>query len=550
MNTPPSPDNNTPALPTQAVVKQNPFAYKAFTVLWLATVLSNIGTWIHDVGAGWLMTSLSQSSPVWVSLTQAATTLPVFLLALPAGALADKVNRKYMLMIVQTCLLLVANILGIVVAAGKATPLILLLFTFFMGVGAAMTSPVWQAIVPSLVPRAALQQAVAMNSVGVNISRAIGPVLAAVLIGSLGIAAPFFVNALSFMLVLLALFWWQPPAAAEKRLPPEALAGAVRAGWRYALHSELLRAPLLKAAGFFVFASAYWALLPLIAKQVLHGNVSLYGILLGCIGIGAIGGALLLPALRKRKSADQLLLLGAIGTILTLCVFALVQNNYAAGAVCLIAGASWIAVLTSLNTSVQISLPDWVRARGLAVFIMVFFGSQTLGSIIWGQAASHIGIQAALLLAAAGLGLAMFIMRRLHLPNDQTVNLASSLHWPEPLVDASVTHDRGPVMITVTYQIAPENTAVFLSAVYRLRKERLRDGAYSWGIFEDTVQKGQYLEYFIVASWLEHLRQHERVTEHDRDIQTELLQYHCGDEPPKVAHFVAPYPDSINAADK
>ena len=519
---------------------KNPFAYKAFAVLWVATVLSNIGTWMHDVGAGWLMTTLSDSSPTWVSLTQAATALPVFLLALPAGALADILNRKYMLLAVQSVLIFVAAGLGITVVLGITTPLLLLMFTFLMGIGAAMTSPVWQAIVPSLVPRPALQQAVAINSVGVNISRAIGPVLAAIIIGAIGLAAPFFVNALSYVIVVIALLWWRPAATGSHHLPAEHLPGAVQAGLRYALHSDLLKAPLIKAAGFFLFASAYWALLPLIARQVLQGGVNLYGILLGCIGVGAVAGAFLLPTLRKHLNANQLVMVGTIGTVITMCVFALVKQTYITGAVCLIAGASWIMVLTSLNSAVQIALPEWVRARGLSVFVMVFFGSQTLGSIIWGQVASHTSIPAALLIASAGAIVAMFVTWPYRLPQNDDINLAPSMHWPAPLVNLSANHDRGPVLITIEYKIDPEKAAAFVSAMDRLHKERRRDGAYAWGIFEDVAQPGRYLEYFIVASWLEHLRQHERVTEYDRDIQEEALAFHTGEQPPVVSHFLAP----------
>ena len=519
---------------------KNPFAYKAFAVLWIATVLSNIGTWMHDVGAGWLMTSLSNSSPTWVSLTQAATALPVFLLALPSGALADILNRKHMLLAVQSTLVFVALGLGITVALGITTPLLLLVFTFFMGVGAAITSPVWQAIVPSLVSRPALQQAVAINSVGVNISRAIGPVLAVIIIGAAGSAAPFFVNALSYVVVVVALLWWRPPAAPEHHLPPEQLPGAIQAGLRYAFHSDLLKAPLIKAAGFFIFASAYWALLPLIAREVLQGSVNLYGILLGCIGVGAVCAAFLLPVLRKKLTPDNLLVVGTVGTVLTMCVFALVKHTYVVGAFCFIAGASWIIVLTSLNTAVQISLPDWVRARGLSIFVMVFFGSQTLGSITWGQVASHTSIPVALLIASAGAIFAMFLTYRFKLPQDDSANLSPSMHWPSPLVNTDIEIDRGPVLVTIEYQIDPAQAAPFVSTMYQLHKERLRDGAYAWGIFEDTTQSGRYLEYFIVASWAEHLRQHERVTEHDRDIQAAALNYHIGKEPPAVTHFLAP----------
>lgn len=527
---------------TQSTSYKNPFGYKAFTVLWVATVLSNIGTWAHDVGAGWLMISLSDSSPVWISLTQAATALPVFLLVLPAGALADILNRKHILLVVQAALIFIAAGLGIAVALGITTPLLLLMFTFLLGIGTAITLPVWQAIVPSLVPRPALQQAVAINSVGINISRAIGPVLAAIIIGVAGSAAPFFINAISYVIVVTALLWWHPPVAAGHRLPAEQFPGAVQAGLRYALHSDLLKAPLIKAAGFFLFASAYWALLPLIARQVLQGGVNLYGTLLGCIGTGAVAGAFLLPTLRKHFNANQLFMVGTIGTIIAMCVFALVKQTYIAAAVCLIAGTSWIIMLTLLNSAVQMSLPEWVRARGLSVFVMVFFGAQTLGSIAWGLIASQTSVPIALLIASAGALIAVSATWQYKLLQVEGIDLSPSMHWPAPLVNAAIENDRGPVLVTVEYKINPEKADVFVPLMNKLHKERRHDGAYAWGIFEDVAQPGRYLEYFIVASWLEHLRQHERITEYGRDIQEEALTFHIGEHPPVVSHFLAPGP--------
>lgn len=519
---------------------KNPFAYKAFAVLWVATVLSNIGTWIHDVGAGWLMTSLSHSSPAWVSLSQAATTLPVFLLALPSGALADIVNRKKMLVLIQAAMIFVAAGLGVTVALGIATPSSLVCFTFFMGVGAAATAPAWQAIVPNLIPRQVLQQAVALNSLGINISRAVGPVLAALIIAAAGSAAPFFANALSYSIVVTALLWWKAPLTMDSSLPPEYLPGAMRAGVRYVLHSSLLRAPLVKAVSFFVFASAYWALLPVIAKKVLQGDVNLYGMLVGCIGAGAVLSAIFLPRIRRRLSSDVLVIASTIGTAIAMCVFAVVKQPYIVAAFCLVAGASWIIILTVLNTSVQTGLPNWVRARGLAVFVMVFFGSQTLGSLVWGQVAAHASISIALLTASVGILVAMLLTLRISLPDGDSADLAPSAHWPEPLAGKELAHDRGPVFVTIEYLINPDKAAYFAAAMNILKQERLRDGAYAWGVFESVERPGLYLEYFIVDSWLEHLRQHDRVTVDDCRMQAEALAFHIGNEPPRVSHFIAP----------
>lgn len=535
--------NTSPASHTRAS-GLGPFAYPAFAVLWLATVLSNIGTWMHDVGAGWLMASLSPS-PLWVALVQTATTLPVFLLALPAGALADIVNRRRMLLLVQAVLALVALGLGLLVWQGGTTPLLLLLFTFAMGLGAALTAPAWQAIVPSLVPRETLQQAVAVNSVGINISRAIGPALAGLLITTVGLAWPFLINAISFLVVVAALYWWQPPASAQRRLPPEDILGAIRSGLRYAWHSEPLKATLMRAVGFFLFASAYWATLPLIAKNVLGGGAQLYGALLACIGVGAVAGAFTLPRLRERLGPDRVVAAGTLGTALAMVLFATVHHNLIAGAASLLAGLSWIAVLTSLNVSAQVALPDWVRARGLSIFVTVFFGAQTAGSMLWGQTASHLGIPAALLIAAAGAVLAIALTWRSKLQQGSQMNLAPSMHWPEPVGSAELSHDRGPVMVTIEYQIDPAQAEPFTAAMDALSGQRRRDGAYAWGLFEDNEQPGRYLEYFLVSSWLEHLRQHERVTHTDKDVQERAQHYHLGSTAPKVRHLIAPQRSAV-----
>ena len=278
----------------------------------------------------------------------------------------------------------------------------------------------------------------------------------------------------------------------------------------------------------------------MIVRQVLNGGAMLYGIILGCVGAGAVIGAMVLPPLRKKLGPDRSVMAGTLGTVLTLVVFAVIPHPVVAGAFSFLAGASWIMVLTSLNVSAQVALPDWVRARGLAIFVTVFFGSMTAGSMIWGQAAVHAGVPAAMLIAAAGSVIAMLLTRKAKLQLGADLDLAPSMHWPEPLIDQQVSHDRGPVMITVEYLIDPARGTDFVQAMQHAGAERRRDGAYAWGIFEDAAQPGRYLEYFLVTSWLEHLRQHERVTHADADQQAEVRGFHIGDAPPKVSHFVAP----------
>ncbi len=517
----------------------SPLRHSAFVVLWTATVVSNIGTWMNDVGAGWLMTSLSPS-PLMVSLVQAATTLPIFLFALAAGALADIVDRRKILLVISVAMMVTAIAMGLVVLTGAMTSQLLLFFTFALGTGAAFMAPVWQAIVPKLVPREQLQAAVALNSVGINISRAIGPALGGIIIVALGVAWPFLLNAVSFAAVILALLWWRPAVSPPDPLPAERFWSAIVTGLRYACASKPFKITLVRAVVFFPFASAYWSLLPLVARQEFDGGAEFYGLLLASAGAGAVGGAFLLPVLKAKLGADNVVSFGALGIAVVLVIFALVRQPMAALGASGLAGLSWIAVLANLNVSAQMALPEWVRARGLSVFITVFFGSLTLGSVVWGQVAAVFGIPAALLAAAVGAVLGIVVSRAFKLQQNADLDLSPSMHWPEPMLAGALEPDRGPVMITVEYRIMAENAPAFLESLAQLGQARRRDGAYSWGIFEDVAERGRYLEYFLEHSWLEHLRHHQRVSEADRALQEKVQSFHTGDAPPRVTHFLAP----------
>jgi predicted MFS family arabinose efflux permease len=420
------------------------------------------------------------------------------------------------------------------------TPGLLLLFTFALGTGAAFLAPAWQSVVPSLVPRAALTQAVALNSLGVNLSRAVGPAIGGAVLASLGAAWPFLLNAMSFAGVIGALLWWRPPPAPERRLPPEGLAEAMIGGLRYAAASTPLKATLLRAVLFFLFASAYWALLPLIVRDTLAGGPGLYGLLFGAVGAGAVLGALALPRLKQRLSGDRLVALGSAGTAVTLGVFALTAHPAAALAASLLAGASWITVLSNLNVSAQTALPDWVRARGLALFITVFYGAMSAGALLWGDLAARFGIPAALLVAAAGLLLGLPLATRFRLQQGATLDLSPSMHWPEPVVLSGSPERRGPVLVTVEYPVAPGNEAAFLALMHRLAAERRRDGAWGWSLQEDTATPGLWLETFREADWTAHLRHHARVTVADRAVQEDIRTLLRHGAAPLVRHFLGP----------
>jgi MFS family permease len=516
------------------------FRHRAFTVIWIATVVSNIGTWMYNAASGWLMVSLD-SDALMVSLVQVATSLPMFLFALAAGALADIFDKRRFLIGVETFTTVLSALFAALVQFGHVTPVSLLLFMFLIGAGGALSAPGWQAVVPQLVPVADLAPAVAANSVGINISRAIGPALAGSIIGVAGIAAPFWVNAISNLGVIAALLWWRAPPARADRLPAERFGSAMRTGFRHARHNPFLRATLIRAIAFFLFASAYWALLPLVARDQIAGGPGLYGILLGAIGAGAVGGAFALPWAKSRIGPDRVVVLASIGTALALVLFGLAHVALIGFVASLLAGASWIAVLANLNVSAQVALPNWVRGRGLALFVTVFYGAMTLGSALWGMVANHAGLPLTLILAAAGTLLAIPLTRRWKLQAGAGVDLTPSMHWPAPIVTHQIDSDRGPVLVTVEYRLAAEkDRGAFLQALALLAHGRRRDGAYAWDMFEDTATRGLFLETFRVESWVEHLRQHQRVTHADRVLQQRI--HGLLERPTVVRHLISVEP--------
>ncbi|WP_183244734.1 MFS transporter [Bradyrhizobium sp. cir1] len=534
------PPSNEQSDPSPAMRNASPwiaFRHTTFTVVWTATVVANVGTWMYNAASGWLMTSLD-ADPLTVSLVQVASSLPMFLFALPAGALADTVDKRRFLIGCEIVLTIVAAASAVLVGLNVVTPPILLLFTFLLGAGAAFTAPAWQSVVPQLVPKQDLAAAIASNGVGVNISRAIGPALGGVVIGGLGIAAPFWINALSNFAVIGALLWWRPASSQGSALPPERLAGAMVNGLRHARFNPRLRATLVRAAAFFFFASAYWALLPLVARNQIAGGPELYGILLGAVGVGAIAGAFMLPWLKASFGPDGLVAAGTVGTTVSLILLGIARYPEIGLAACLIAGISWIAVLATVNVSVQVSLPDWVRGRGLAMFVTVFFGAMTAGSALWGQLASALGLPGAHFLAAAGAIVGIALTWHWKLQTGAGIDLAPSMHWPAPVLANDADADRGPVLITVEYRIAPDRREAFLTDIRALEQQRRRDGAYSWDVFEDAAETGRFLETFMVASWLEHLRQHQRVTNADRVVQDAIDEFGAAAEP-KVTHLIA-----------
>jgi predicted MFS family arabinose efflux permease len=525
--------NTTPAAAHQGSF--SPLRQITFSVIWIATILGNTGSFMRDVASSWLVTELG-GGPAAVAMIQAAGTLPIFLLAIPAGVLSDILDRRKFLVVVQLCLAMLSGTLMLLSHGGLLTIPILIGVTFLGGICAALVGPTWQSIVPELVPPADLKNAVGLNSLGINIARSIGPAAGGVLLASIGAAFTYSADVASDLLVMAALLWWHRAARADNALPEQFL-GAFRAGIRYTRASRELHRVLVRAGIFFLFVSCVWALLPLIARNVLHGGASFYGVLLGAVGVGAIGGAIVLPRVRQHLTPDHLLLAASVIAAVAMAVLAIAPPQAVALIALLALGSAWITALTTLNGVAQGILPNWVRGRGLAVYLTVFNGAMAIGSLGWGALAQAIGVTQTLWVGAAAVVVAALATYALTLPTTE-LDLTSSSQWPEPLLADPIPNDRGPVLIQVEYTIRRDDLKAFVAALVRLSDERRRDGAYAWGVTQDTAAPERIVEWFMVESWAEHLRQHHRLSHAGADIQREATRFHQGDTP-RVTHLLA-----------
>jgi MFS family permease len=513
------------------------FSSLAFTVIWSASVLSNIGTAMFDTASGWLITSLD-ANPTTVSLVQVAVSFPLFLFTLPAGALADVIDSRRLLIAVELAILAISVIFASLVSLGLATPALLLATTFLLGVGGALTSPAWAATTPLLVAKRDLDSATAMNGVSFNVGRAAGPALGGLVLGAAGAAVPFWIFAASNVGIVAALIWWPKRRKASEVLPAERLVSAVRAGVRHAINNEWLRATLLRVLAFFPFASAFMALLPLLARDQISGGPQTYGILLAAIGVGAVGGSLALRWLKDELGPDRLVATGSVGTAFALVLFGLAQESIVAICACLLGGASWTLVLTKLYVSAQVALPDWARGRGLAVFLTFIFGATTIGSIIWGKLSALEGMPIAFFVAASSLLLAVPLTWRWKLQTGVGIDFSPASHWRAPAIPRNIENDRGPVMAMVEYQVGEAQRGEFLGAVDELGHARRRDGAYAWGIYEDVANAGRFVETFSVESWLEFMHLQKRVSNADETIINRVR--HLLAEAPRVTLSISP----------
>lgn len=513
----------------------SPLSVPVFRAVWIASMASNFGGLIQSVGASWLMTSLTPSSQM-VALVQASTALPILLLSLWSGAVADNLDRRRVMLAAQGFMLAVSVVLAVITFAGWISPWLLLVFTFLIGCGAAMNGPAWQASVGDMVPRSALPGAVALNSMGFNIARSVGPAIGGAIVAAAGAAAAFVVNAVSYVGLIAVLTRWKP-SYPERILPREPLGHAMTAGVRYVAMSPDIRTVLARALIFGIGASAVPAMMPLVARDVIIGNSLTYGVLLGAFGIGAVGGGLMVRRLRDRLSVEAIVRAAAaalaIGTVLT----GLSATLWLTIPALALAGGGWVLALSTFNVTVQLSAPRWVVARSLSLYQMAAFGGMASGAVLFGAIADAHGVQVSLFAAAAVQALTILSGFLLPLPVARDLNLALR-EWSEPETAVSVDDRSGPVVVTIEYRIVPGNIPRFLNVMHERRRIRRRDGARHWTLLRDLGEPDLWVERYHVATWLDYVRHNQRRTFEDAQNTLDILALHSGPAKPVVHRMI------------
>lgn len=513
-----------------------PFRHRIYRDIWVASLASNFGGLIQSVGASWLMVSL-HASPGVISLVQAATTLPIMLFALMAGAIADNADRRKVMFAAQLFLFAVSILLAVASYLDALTPVSLLAFTFLIGCGTAFNGPAWQSLVGEMVPRTEIPAAVALNSVGFNLARSVGPAIGGVIVASLGAFAAFAVNAVSYIGLLAVLARWKP-AIQPSPLPPERLASAMGAGIKYVLMSPTIGVVILRGAAFGVAGIAVQALLPVVARDLVQGGPLTFGLLLGGFGIGAVGGAILGGELRGRSIAAEVIVrIAFCGSAVSAAVIGSSASAALSFAAMIVGGGSWVLALSSFNASVQLSAPRWVVGRALALYQMATFGSMALGSWMWGSIADHIGTGPALLGSAAALLCGAALGLRFRVPDTADMNL-DPRGWDEPMISLDIRPRSGPIVVTIEYVIRQEDVIPFLGAMASRRRVRIRDGARNWTLLRDLSIPSIWIERYETPTWQDYIRHNKRLTKADIAIAETLRSLHQGPEPPRVRRLI------------
>lgn len=507
----------------------SPLHARLYRAIWLAGLASNVGSWMHLVAAQWQMTSLTASAAL-VGLISTASALPAFALALPAGALADVVDRRRLILFAQTWQFVVAALLGILTVADVTTPAVLLAATFVLGIGASLGLPAFSAVTVELVDRDTLPSAIALNSVSTTLSQAVGPAMGGLLVASLGSGGVFLLNAVSFVGIILVLLAWRrvPPTTS---LPPEHVLSAMRTGMRYLRNAPELRGVLLRLAVYVMGYSAVPALLAVLARGRFHAGAAAFGLLLGCLGVGGVLGATLLPKLRVHWGPDPVAAACTLAVAAALGALAGVQSLAVAYPVMVAIGFGSIGVISSFMIAAQATLPDWVRGRGVAILGLVFQAGFAIGAALWGTVAARAGVTSTLLVAALVIACGALLALRIRLADAETLDVRAA-HALEPYPPVTLAADDGPVQLSIEYIVAAEHQPAFHRAAGDLARARRRSGAMHWTLYTDVHDDERQVETVTVPSWGEHLRQSERETEADRAIAGRVEAYHQGPDAP------------------
>lgn len=505
-------------------------------MLWIAALASNFGGLVQLVGAAWMMTSLSDSQSM-VALVQSSVTLPIVIFSLLAGVFADNFDRRKVMLIAQSFMLVVSILLAFMAYEGWLTPWLLLVFTFMIGCGTALHNPSWQASMGDIVSRDELSSAVSLNSMGFNLMRSIGPAAGGAIVAIGGAAAAFAVNALSYVGIITALLRWEP-ATPERRLPRERMGSAFSAGLRYVAMSPSLMKVIFRGFLFGLSAVAMLALLPLIVRDLLQGGAFVYGALLGSFGAGAVGGALLNARLRARFQNESITRAAFVAFAISSFTLALSLDVVLSGVALLLAGASWVIALSLFNVTIQLSTPRWVVGRALALYQTGVFSGMAGGSWVWGTIAQSSGADRAMLVASVFLIFGALAGLSVPLPDSTELDLNPLNTFKEPPLRLDLRHRSGPIMIMVDYEIAQADVREFLAAMNARRRIRIRDGAQQWALLRDLENPDFWTETYHVPTWIEYVRHHERRTQADAESTHCLVKLHRGKEPPKVHRMI------------
>jgi MFS family permease len=489
-----------------------PLRFPEFRRLWSAQFTSNVGSWMQTVAAQWVMTGLTRSAFL-LSAVSAASSIPVLLLAVPAGTLGDLLDRRRLILASQVTMLIGAVLLAVAAETGWLTAGVLLALLFVIGIGGAAGAPTWQTLQPELVPEADRHQAIVLGSVNQNLARAVGPAIGGLLLAGTSAAIVFLANGFSFLAVLGAVALTAIPKR-KLTLPREHVSAAVRASGRFVANSPVLLALIARAIAFVFLAGALWALLPIVARQRLGLGSGGYGLLLGCVGIGALAAATFGPAVQRRMTPRVTYVLACLLVAGSSVVLALTHSVALAVIALIVAGSAWITGLGLMSTAYQGQLPTWVKARAFSYYLVAFQGASGIGALCLGAIAQASSVTTAFLVVGGGLALSAVATWRLPLPGTAPADEAMAEPLPLPAVTGDVGD--GPVFVTVNFALAPGSSGAFLELAAELRRMRRRTGAIRWHLHRDVEDPDLFTETFVVGSWEEHERQHARLaSDHD-----------------------------------